>query len=395
MSQRHGGGVVLGLPAALLATLFARTEAVQAQGAPAPPAVDAPAAAPAPGPTPTPEPQSDAEPASEEGFEPSLHLKIFSDVNLVKQSGEKSAFRLGGVDFFLTGELSEQFSALSESLLEFRDGGTDFDLERIYLEWHPRPWFQLRFGRDHLMMGRYMQTYHHALLLQLATERPLLFAFEDDGGFLPAHQIGVEAKGDVTFPDFVLHYALGLGNGRGQFSDDVLNTVDRNSFKSRLAQLAVLPDFAPGLELGVSGYWDRIPPGDTSASAEVLIPDAIDEYILSGHAAYVAYPVDAQAEGYWLWHRDRVTQQRSKMLGGFLQLGIDWAAWSPYARLEAIERSAEDAFFNASATPLRFTDLRSGLRYSLADQAVLKLEYAHEFEASTNTVVLQAAFGVP
>jgi len=240
-----------------------------------------------------------------------------------------------------------------------------------------------------------MQTYHHALLLQLATERPLLFAFEDDGGFLPAHQIGVEAKGDLTFPSFVLHYALGLGNGRGQFGEDVLNTLDRNSFKSRLAQLAVLPDFAPGLELGISGYWDEIPPGDASPSGEALIPNAIAEYIVSGHAAYVAYPIDAQAEGYWLLHRDVTTEQRTHMLGGFLQLGIDFAAWCPYARLEAIQRSAGDAFFNASAAPQRFTELRGGLRYSLADQAVLKLEYAREFEGSTNTVVLQAAFGVP
>jgi hypothetical protein len=391
MSQWHGRGPVLRLLAAVLGT----AAAARAQNQLEPPAADAPPAALTPAAAPATEPQSEAEPDSQEEFEPSLHLKIFSDVNLVKQSGEHSAFRLGGVDFFLTGELSEQFSALSESLLELEGGGTDFDLERIYLEWHPRSWFQLRFGRDHLMMGRYMQTYHHALLLQLATERPLLFAFEDDGGFLPAHQIGVEAKGDVAFPGFVLHYALGLGNGRGQVGDDVLNTVDRNSFKSRLGQLAVLPDFAPGLEFGISGYWDQIPPGDTSAAGEVLIPNAIAEYIVSGHAAYVAYPVDAQAEGYWLLHRDRVTEQRTNMLGGFLQLGIDWAAWTPYARLEAIQRSAEDAFFNASAAPLRFTELRGGLRYSLADQAVLKLEYAHEFEASTNSVVLQAAFGVP
>ncbi|MEO8179789.1 MAG: hypothetical protein ABI895_13220 [Deltaproteobacteria bacterium] len=389
MRQQHGWAAGL----CLLGALIGVAPAGHAQSTTDPP--PAQAAVPEESPATAQAAALEAEQAAQEGFEPSLHIKIFSDINFDVRTGENAAFRLGGVDFFLTGELSEQFSALSESVLEFLDGGTAFDLERIYLEWHPRSWLQLRFGRDHLMMGRYMQTYHHALLFQLATERPLLFAFEDEGGLLPAHQIGIEAKGDVTLPGLVLHYALGLGNGRGQFGDDVLNTFDRDGFKSRLAQLSVLPDFAPGLELGVSGYWDQIAPGYSDPSGTALIVHPVHEYIAAAHAAYVAYPIDAQAEGYWLLHHEQATEQTTHMLGGFLQLGIDFAAWGPYARFEAIQRDSEDAFFNVSAAPLRFTELRGGLRYSLADQAVLKLECAHEFEASTNSLVLQAAFGVP
>jgi hypothetical protein len=337
----------------------------------------------------------ESEPQTQETFEPSLQIKIFSDLNFSARSGENAAFRLGGVDFFLTGELSEQFSALSESVLEVLGAEAVFDLERIYLEWHPRSWLQVRFGRDHLMLGRYMQTYHHALLLQLATERPLLFAFEDEGGFLPAHQIGVEVKGDLTLPGALLHYALGLGNGRGQSADDVLNSLDRNGFKSRLAQVSVLPDLAPGLELGLSGYWDQIPSGYTDSSGSVVIPLPITEYIVSAHAAYIAYPVDAQAEGYWLWHSESGAGKRTSMRGGFAQLGWEFAAFCPYARLEGIARDPGDAFFNISAAPTRLVELRGGLRYNLADQAVLKAEYAYTFEAATRTFVLQAAFGVP
>jgi hypothetical protein len=336
-----------------------------------------------------------AEAESPPEFQPSLALKIFSDIDWAAQSGQHSAFQLGGVDFFITGELTEQLSALSESMLEFSGGESELDLERIYLEWHPRSWLQVRLGKDHVMLGRYMQTYHHALLFQLATARPVLFAFEDEGGVLPAHQIGLEVKGDVPVPGAVLHYALGLGNGRGRFSDDVQDTSDLNAFKSVLAQVAVLPDFVPGLEVGISGYLDRIPPGLADASGNLLIAQPINEYIAAIHAAYVNYPIDAQSEAYWLEHASRDRTQITHLRAAFLQLGVDWERWTPYARFEAIRRDATDAFFNASQTPVELTDLRGGLRYSLTDQAVLKAEFSHDFASGIRRFVLQAAFGVP
>lgn len=348
-----------------------------------------------------PEPPSAGAPAkmgteSEGTFVPTFKFKVYSDLNFVLAEHEYPAFKIGGVDFFLTGDISEDFSVLSENVLEILgEAGTVFDLERIYLEWHPKRWFKLRFGRDHLMLGRYMQTYHHALFFQLATARPTVLAFEDEGGLLPAHQIGVEALGDVPLgADLDLHYAVGIGNGRGQFSDDILSTQDRNAFKALVGQLALLPRFLPGLELGVSGYLDRIPPGFADPTGRVLLAEAVDEQIVGAHVVYASYPIEAQAEGYYLSHRGRDTGLTSHLVGGFGQVGVSFEQWTPYARIEGADRSVGDTFFNISGALTRLAEVRAGLRYGLNDQAVLKFEYRRDFESRIHGAIIQAAFGM-
>jgi len=401
--------VILGR-VAVAALLLGTAGPARAQGAGGEPSPPAPPPAPPTDSTAPEAPKAESPPTSgaagaarqklgadaEGTFVPTFKFKVYSDMNFVLTEHEDPAFKIGGVDFFLTGDISEDFSALSENVLEILgDEGTVFDLERIYLEWHPKRWFKLRFGRDHLMLGRYMQTYHHALFFQLATARPYMLAFEDEGGFLPAHQIGIEALGDIPLGEELdLHYALGIGNGRGQFSDDVLSTHDRNAFKSLVAQLSLLPHFLPGFEFGLSGYLDRIPPGFTDPTGRVLLTESVDEQIGGAHIVYASYPFEAQAEGYYLVHRGRETGLSTHLVGGFGQFGVSFEQLTPYARIEGADRSVGDTFFNISGAANRLLELRTGLRYGLSDQAVLKLEYRRDFENRINGAVLQAAFGM-
>jgi hypothetical protein len=329
-------------------------------------------------------------------FSPAFRFKLYSDVNFVANEREHPAFKIGAVDFLITGDLSEDFSVVSENVLQiFGETGTAFDLDRIYLEWHPKPWFKLRAGRDHLMFGRYLQTYPHVLLSQLATARPAVVAFEDEGGFLAAHQIGIEVLGEVPLgAELDLRYGLGIGNGRGQFTGDVLSTRDRNAFKSLVAQVGLLPRSLPGFEIGVSGYIDRIPPGFTDPSGRVLLPEAVDEQIIGAHALYTSDTVEALAEGYYMLHRGRTTGLGSHLMGGFAQLGVSFERWTPYARVEGADRSVGDNFFNLSGVVTRLVELRTGLRYGLTEHSVLKLEYRRDFENRIHGAVLQAAFGI-
>lgn len=278
-------------------------------------------------------------------------------------------------------------------MLEFTEaGGTTFDLERIYLELAAGDFLAVRLGRDHLMLGRYMQAYHHALLFQLATARPRLLSFEDEGGPIPAHQVGAEALGDIHLSDTTdLHYAVRVGNGRGRFSDDVLNSGDRNLFKSLLAHLSLRPG---ALDVGISGYWDRIPAGYTSEAGELLIKQDIVELIGAVHAAYLEYPFDLQGEGYVVSHRSVGSSTSTKLLGGFVQLGYSFDRFTPYLRFEAVRRDREDVFFDASGVPNRIRELRAGMRMSLSERVVLKLEYVGDLKNEVHGGVAQAAFGL-
>jgi hypothetical protein len=332
-------------------------------------------------------------------FAPDITLHLFSDVNFAVSSAStgRPSFALGGVDFFITGAISSGVSFLSENVLEFdEDGGIVFDLERIYLEVEIVKWLSVRAGREHIPMGRYMSTYHHALLFQWATARPQLLAFEDEGGFLPAHQIGLEAFGKLPLGDaLLLGYTAAVGNGRGQFADDILNSIDRNGFKAVTVRLTVEPLDIDGLEVGVSGYMDRIPKGFTeSTTGKQLIVENISELIGAFHVAYLSYPFELMAVGYLLAHRGRASHTAQSLSGGFVQLGVTFNDWTPYARFEYVTRSSQDTFFNVSGTAQKIEELRLGLRFGLNAQAVVKVEYIADLHNDIHAGQVQAAFGI-
>jgi hypothetical protein len=329
-------------------------------------------------------------------FSPGFRFRLYGDVDFALREQVYPSFRIGAVDFAITGDVSQDFSVVSENVLwNLANAGTIFDVDRLYLEWHPKPWFKLRVGRDHLMFGRYLPTLHHPLLFQLATARPAAVLYEREGGWLAAHQIGLEALGDVPIGDELdLRYAVGIGNGRGLSVGDILSTEDRNAWKALVAQVGLLPRSVPGLEIGVSGYVDRIPPGFTDATGRVILSEAVDEQIIGAHVVYAEGRVDAHAEGYYLMHQGRDTGLSSHLIGGFVQLGVSFGQWTPYARFDGVDRSLGDTFFNISGTATRVLESRAGVRYLLNDRAVFKLEYLRDFENSVHGATLQAAFGI-
>ncbi len=326
-----------------------------------------------------------------------MSFRLFSDANfgVDSNSGVNPAFAVGGVDFFITAALTNNIRALSESVLEILGDGVVFDLERIYLEWELSPALTLRMGRDHLMLGSYMSTFHHATLFQLATARPRLLGFEDEGGLLPAHMIGLEAFGNYSFGDALeLRYSVGVGNGRGQFADDVLATYDRNAFKSVVGRVALLPLSVEGLVFALSGYLDRIPSGFTNDAGIVIVTEDLDEYIAAIDMTYDAYPLAFTGELYYVIHTGRTTDTQTTLTGGFAQLGYSVDQWTPYVRGEYVQRDAADPFFNASGAPQKIVEVRVGVGYSLSSQATIKVEYTRDIENKTNLGALQVAFAL-
>jgi hypothetical protein len=47
----------------------------------------------------------------------------------------------------------------------------------------------------HTPLGYWNQYYHHGAWFQATATRPEMYLFEDDGGILPVHEIGIEASG--------------------------------------------------------------------------------------------------------------------------------------------------------------------------------------------------------
>jgi hypothetical protein len=126
-----------------------------------------------------------------------------------------NTFQFGEYDLFMSSRLSSTINFLSEVVL-----GSDasnfwgLDVERAQITYKPSEYFQISGGRMHTAIGFYNTTYHHGTWFQTATGRPFMYYFEDSGGILPVHMVGLEAAGLIPHTGKVnAHWIAEVGNG--------------------------------------------------------------------------------------------------------------------------------------------------------------------------------------
>ncbi|HEX2661794.1 MAG TPA: hypothetical protein VHM93_03095, partial [Candidatus Acidoferrum sp.] len=204
-----------------------------------------------------------------------LRIRGFGDINLHgdNNKGDTTSFSLGQLNLFVTSDISERFKFLSEIIFE---GGPDniygatigqantfsVDVERYLIEYSQSDYFKLAAGRWHTAIGYYNTAYHHSTWFQTATGRPFLFEFEDRGGILPIHSVGVSASGLIPSGALGLHYVAEVGNGRASRTplteEPVQNVIDDQSHKAYNLALFARPEAVRGLQVGFSAYRDLL-----------------------------------------------------------------------------------------------------------------------------------------
>src|SRR5712692_10412368 len=234
-----------------------------------------------PGPPPTPEIQAEritknvpAGASTESGNihesmgpeEPRLRIRGFTDVawHASDQKGETNSFALGQFNLFIKSSISRRLDMLAELVIEAdENNAVGVDLERMLFRYSANDYFILSMGRYHTAIGYYSTAYHHSAWLQTATGRPFIFAFEDEGGILPIHNVGVSAEGRIPSGEFGLHYVAELGNGRtsrSKLAEAVQNKVDENNGKAVNIAVFARPEAVRGLQVGFSFYHDNLTP---------------------------------------------------------------------------------------------------------------------------------------
>lgn len=114
-------------------------------------------------------------------------------------------------------------------------------------------------GRFHSAVGYHNTAYHHSTWLQTTTGRPFLFQFEDQGGILPIHNVGLTASGRIPPGALGLHYVAEVGNGRtsrSPLNERVQNVLDENNRKAVNFAVFARPDAVRGLQAAISTYRD-------------------------------------------------------------------------------------------------------------------------------------------
>jgi hypothetical protein len=325
---------------------------------------------------------------------PPLTLGIFASVDYLyaderppssRGDGDTNHFALGELDLFLVSQLSDRFSFLGELLFEFdSDRDTRIDVERLLIKYDHADWLSVSAGRGHSPIGYWNQAYHHGTFLWTTTTRPLIFEFEDEGGILPLHFLGIEASGTIETPKGLVGYVTTLSNGRGRDPEDIQLTDDLNDSKMVATELTWRPSGIPDLRLGVNFVYDDIP-------SDPGVREKLDEYIAGAHVIYTGRPLEVLVEGQYIRHEDGSGDDN---YGGYAQISYKVRDWTPYYRFDLVEIDEDDPFY---ASLPEATDSRRhtvGVRFDWTSFLALKLEYQRINSTGRNASVAaaQAAF---
>lgn len=296
-----------------------------------------------------------------------LNIRGFGDFGFYggNQKGQTSSFSIGQTNLFITSNLSERIRFLTEMVFEVHQNNAfEVDLERVLLEGSLSDYFKLSGGRYHTAIGYYNTAYHHSTWFQTATERPYIFEYEDEGGILPIHMVGVQASGQIPSGKLGLHYVAEVGNGRTSdpLAEPVQNYVDENGHKAFNVAVFARPDSVQGLQTGFSLYRDVL-----------SVPDSpkVTETILDAYAVLIRPRFEWLNEALMIRHtpeggRDYVTP------AFYSQISERFGMYRPYFRYQYVNASSHEPVF--PQVGLR-TGPSAGIRFDATESVALKLQY--------------------
>jgi hypothetical protein len=329
-----------------------------------------------------------------------LRIRGFGDVNFGgnTQHGHTTSFALGQLDLFTTSDISEKFKFLSEIVFEGDNSSIygqpktgvnslGVDLERYVIQYSYNDYLNISGGRMHTAIGYYNTAYHHSTWLQTTTGRPFLFQFEDEGGILPIHIVGVSASGDVPSGWLGLHYVAEVGNGRESrapfVSEPVQNIVDENNHKAVNVALFARPEAVRGLQTGFSVYRDVLEP---------INSPRVGQTILAAHAVLVRSNYEWLNEAMLIRESLFGENKVYNTPGFYTQISKQFGSWRPYLRYQYVNVAKNNPIFPDVGLQ---QGPSVGIRYDASEFVALKFQYDYSYQRqlpAINTLTMQLGF---
>lgn len=289
--------------------------------------------------------------------------------------GGNSTFALGLMDLFVTSKVSRKFSYLSEIGFEADAGtnGVGVDLERAQMTFVASPSFSLTAGRTHAMMGYYNTAFHHGTWFQTTIDRPRFFQFEDSGGPLPIHNVGVSAVGKLPGEKLGLHLFAEVGNGKQTYSlaagTTPANVLADHTGKSTNFGAYIRPDRFGGLQAGFNWYQAALVP--------TQVPGASPYYhqnIYVAHVIYIRPNFEFMAEDGEIRDLARGSRRPQYTSGGYAQISRAFGDLRPYVRYQWMNPNFSDP---NNAWAGRWVGPNAGVRWDVNTFVAFKTEYDH------------------
>jgi hypothetical protein len=292
-----------------------------------------------------------------------------------------TAFQSGEFDLFMTSKLSDHLSFLGEVVLG-PDATNEFgvDIERYQLTYRANPYFSASGGRFHTSIGYYNTAYHHGTWFSTAEGRPIMYLFEDSGGILPVHMVGLSFSGQVPHTEkFDLHWVAEIGNGLSSnpfASESVQNLYSDRNYKATNLAAYIRPQFLPGLQIGGSWYHDGLNP----SQAQNPLPIAeLKQNIESAYVVYFSSAWEFMNEGVLLDNHVAGTTQSFRSPMAYTQVARAFGIYRPYFRYQYVRDNMNDPVNLLKGT---YYGPSIGLRIDFATYAAFKLQFNHLYQSS-------------
>lgn len=303
----------------------------------------------------------------------------FADVGFGKATsgaGENRAngFAISNLSFYLTPQFTDRTKALIELAFEVdsAEGAVATDLERLQFGYTFNDAATLWVGRFHTPFGYWNNAYHHGAQIQTSVLRPKFIDFEDKGGIIPAHMVGLLANGIIPAGNGKIVYDAYLANG-SRIVDSALDpNISRDDNSNKALGLNLGYRFAgalAGLQAGGHFATQQV---NSYAGSNLVNRTRVN--MLGAYGVYEHEPWEIIGELYSFRNKDLSGGGSHGSWAAFLQGGYAFGDWLPYARVEKTSLSKNDAYFVNQTNGRSYSRYALGVRYQLNESAVLKLE---------------------
>lgn len=322
------------------------------------------------------------------GSDAGLPVHGFADVGAGSSSRDDPSrlrgFNGGLLDLYLTPQFGDRVKGLIELAVEYgEDGGVAVDMERLQLGYTVSDRLTVWGGRFHTPMGLWNTAFHHGANLQTSIYRPRFIDFEDKGGIVPAHSVGVWASGKAPVGSSKITYDAFVANGPriAERELDFNAFTDNDGNKMLGFNIGWQPGGAlAGLTLGVHGFGSTVNSIDSAG-------DAFARTKLRMTGAYFGYDEndwEAIGEYYHFGNKPAGGGATMNSNAWFVQVGRTFGGLTPFVRQEKTRLDADDPFFRSQASGRPYTRTALGMRYALDPRASLKIEFSRTRESAVD-----------
>lgn len=201
-----------------------------------------------------------------------------------------------------------------------------------------------------------------------------MYLFEDSGGVLPVHMVGLTFTGEVPNTEKLgLHWVAEVGNGNTSTPTAEVGVqnfyADRNYKATNLAAF-IRPPALSGLQIGGSWYHDGLSP--------IGLPQ-VRQNIESGYIVYLSSNWESLTEGVLLSNHVMGMPGPFRSPMAYTQIARAFGIYKPYFRYQYVRDHVNDPVNILKGT---YYGPSVGIRIDFATYAAFKLQFNHLYQST-------------